>query len=96
MNPGYNATAPAPDARHEGWATLRRFIPYLWPKDNMGLRWRIVGALLLILAAKATLLLLPFAYKRAVDVMGGKALEAAEPALTVAFAFVMVAFDVFC
>ena len=89
MNPGYNATAPAPDARHEGWATLRRFIPYLWPKDNMGLRWRIVGALLLILAAKATLLLLPFAYKRAVDVMGGKALEAAEPALTVAFAFVM-------
>ena len=89
MNPGYNATAPAPDARHEGWATLRRFIPYLWPKDNMGLRWRMVGALLLILAAKATLLLLPFAYKRAVDVMGGKALEAAEPALTVAFAFVM-------
>ena len=93
MNPGYHATAPAPDARHEGWATLRRFIPYLWPKDNMGLRWRIVGALLLILAAKATLLLLPFAYKRAVDAMGNlggsKAITEAEPALTVAFAFVM-------
>ncbi len=93
MNPGYHATAPAPDARHEGWATLRRFIPYLWPRDNMGLRWRIVGALLLILAAKSTLLLLPFAYKRAVDAMGnlggGKALTEAAPALTVAFAFVM-------
>jgi len=78
-----------PGARHEGWATLRRFIPYLWPRDNWGLRWRIIGAVLLILAAKATLLLLPFAYKRAVDAMGAKGFEAAGPMLTVAFAFVM-------
>ena len=89
MNPGYHAAAPAPDARHEGWGTLRRFIPYLWPRDNMALRWRIVGAVLLIIAAKATLLLLPFAYKRAVDAMGGKGFSEAGPALTVAFAFVM-------
>lgn len=75
-----------PDARHDGWRTLRRFLPYLWPAENMGLRWRIVVAVLLILAAKATLLALPFAYKRAIDTMttgGGNA------AFTVAFAFVL-------
>ena len=93
MNPAHSETVNAADARHEGWATIRRFIPYLWPRDNMALRWRIVGAMLLILAAKSTLLLLPFAYKRAVDAMGNfggtKGLEAAGPVLTVAFAFVM-------
>ena len=72
--------------RHDGWATLRRFFPYLWPRDNPGLRWRIAVALLLVLAAKATVLALPFFYKRAVDAMttggGGAAFE-------VAFAFVL-------
>ena len=41
-----------PAARHQGWGTLRRFIPYLWPKHRLDLRLRIVGAVLLILAAK--------------------------------------------
>jgi ABC-type transport system involved in Fe-S cluster assembly fused permease/ATPase subunit len=57
------------NARHDGWQTLRRFLPYLWPRDNPGLRRRIVVAILLILAAKATTLALPYAYKRAVDLM---------------------------
>jgi ATP-binding cassette, subfamily B, heavy metal transporter len=74
-----------PDARHDGWGTLRRFMPYLWPRDNRALRWRIIGAALLILAAKTVTLLLPFAYKRAVDAMtlGG------EPAFQIAFAFIL-------
>ncbi|MEO6093614.1 MAG: ABC transporter ATP-binding protein/permease [Novosphingobium sp.] len=75
----------APDARHDGWQTLRRFLPYLWPSDNPALRWRIVGATLAILAAKATTLALPFFYKRAVDLMtmGGN------PAVTLALAFIL-------
>ena len=78
---------PAPDqnARHEGWGTLRRFIPYLWPKDNSALRLRIVGAVLLIIAAKATTLLLPFAYKRTIDAMS----ITGDAAYTVAFTFVL-------
>jgi ATP-binding cassette subfamily B protein len=72
------------DARHDGWRTLRRFLPYLWPADNTALRWRITGAVLLILAAKAVTLALPFAYKQAVDTMT----VAASPAMTVALAFV--------
>jgi len=78
---------PAPDsaARHDGWRTLGRFLPYLWPRENPALRWRIVVAVLLILSAKAVTLGLPFAYKRAVDAMSFKG----DAALTVALAFVL-------
>lgn len=74
-----------PNARHDGWLTLKRFLPYLWPKDRPSLRWRIVGAVVLIVLAKATTLALPYAYKRAVDLMSVKA----GPAMTVALAFVL-------
>ena len=73
------------NARHDGWQTLRRFLPYLWPADNRALRLRIVGAVLMILAAKAVTLALPFAYKRAVDLMTVKG----DPAVMLAMAFVM-------
>jgi ABC-type transport system involved in Fe-S cluster assembly fused permease/ATPase subunit len=64
--------APAPDsaARHDGWGTLRRFLPYLWPRDRPALKRKIVLAVLLVLASKAITLALPYAYKRAVDAMG--------------------------
>jgi ABC-type transport system involved in Fe-S cluster assembly fused permease/ATPase subunit len=75
-----------PDARHDGWHTIARFLPYLWPKDNPALRWRISIAVVLIVLAKATTLALPFFYKRAVDSMS---LEGHEPLLVVTFAFVL-------
>ncbi len=56
-------------ARHQGWQTLARFLPYLWPRDNPGLRWRIVVAVLLIVASTATQLALPYLLKWAVDAM---------------------------
>lgn len=59
-----------PDARHDGWRTLARFLPYLWPRDNPALRWRIVVACLFILASTATQLVLPYLMKWAVDAMG--------------------------
>jgi ATP-binding cassette, subfamily B, heavy metal transporter len=74
-----------PAARHDGWQTLRRFLPYLWPRDNPALRLRIVAAALLILAAKAVTLLLPFAYKRAVDAMSIRS----DAGYQIAFAFVL-------
>ena len=76
--------SPAP-ADYDGWATLRRFLPYLWPRDDAALKRRIVIALSLVLVAKATTLALPFAYKRAVDAMTTPANEAA----MVAIAFVL-------
>lgn len=78
-----------PDARHDGWHTLRRFLPYLWPHDNAALRWRIVAAVLLILAAKATTLTLPYVYKRAVDLMTLQGSPAARLALAFVLAYAL-------
>ena len=64
-------TAPRnPDARHDGWQTLARFLPYLWPRENPALRNRIIVAVVLILASTATQLVLPYLLKWAVDAMG--------------------------
>ena len=87
-------TATNPNARHDGWNTLKRFLPYLWPSGNAGLRSRIVGAIILVVAAKAVTLALPYAYKRAVDAMtvnggAGGAELSGNSAFTVAFAFIL-------
>ena len=82
-------TTSADNARHDGWHTLRRFVPYLWPADNNALRWRISIAILLILATKAVTLALPFAYKGAIDAMGVTGDPAMTPAMTVAMALVI-------
>jgi len=87
-----DSPSPSGAASHAGWHTLRRFLPYLWPRDNPALRARIVGATLLILAAKATTLALPYAYKRAIDAMTGPTggVPGTGPAAyTVALAFVL-------
>ncbi|QYJ06819.1 ABCB family ABC transporter ATP-binding protein/permease [Qipengyuania flava] len=96
MPPDTARTAQSDDP--EGWATVRRFLPYLWPEGNPQLKRRIVGAMLFVLAAKATTLALPFAYKSAVDAMTTPANEAAMVALAfvIAYAagrFAAVAFD---
>lgn len=49
------------------FATLRRFLPYLWPAGEPALRARVVVAMLLVLLAKSVTLLMPFAYKGAID-----------------------------
>jgi ATP-binding cassette subfamily B protein len=51
------------------WATLRRFLPYLWPKNAPSMRRRVVLAVLLMLVGKAIGFAMPFAYKAGVDRM---------------------------
>ncbi|MEM1197402.1 MAG: ABC transporter ATP-binding protein/permease, partial [Pseudomonadota bacterium] len=63
------AAAQTKPPEAEGWATLRRFLPYLWPRGNWPLRRRIVVALSFVLITKAVTLALPFAYSGAVDAM---------------------------
>ena len=58
-----------PDAPMPGFAIFRRFIPYLWPKDQPGLRARIVVAMLLVLASKAIQISMGFLYGAAIDRM---------------------------
>ncbi len=51
-------------------ATLRRFLPYLWPAGATGLRVRIVAALALVVASKVVQVRgAPFALQGAIDTM---------------------------
>ena len=83
-------------SRDEGWRTLRRFLPYLWPADRPGLRRRIVLAMMLVLAAKAVTLTLPFAYKRAVDTMTNQGNELVMMALAFVLAYAAGRFAAVC
>ncbi|MEQ1498882.1 MAG: ABC transporter ATP-binding protein/permease [Novosphingobium sp.] len=68
----------------EGWNTLRRFLPYLWPADRPGLRVRIVAALGLVVISKLVQLSMAWLYGRAVDRM----VPGMEPAAEIAVALV--------
>lgn len=84
---------PADPDKHardgESWATLKRFLPYLWPQNNPGLRIRIAVAMALVLAAKAVTLALPIAYKGAVDAMSASGAGPTDASLAVALALVV-------
>jgi ABC-type transport system involved in Fe-S cluster assembly fused permease/ATPase subunit len=90
---------PSSDERDwAGWHTVRRFLPYLWPREQPALRARIAGATVFVVLAKVVVLLLPFAYAGAVDAMAERGDEAMWVALglVVAYAggrFATVLFD---
>jgi ATP-binding cassette, subfamily B, heavy metal transporter len=54
-----------------GFAALWRFLPMLWPKGQIELKLRVIAAMVLVLAGKAAVLLMPFAYKAVIDRMSG-------------------------
>ena len=74
-------SAPLPPV----WATFRRFLPYLWPADAPALRRRVAAAMVLVVAAKALSLTMPFAYKAAIDAM----VPGMEPGFGIAIALVV-------
>ncbi|MCP1469438.1 ATP-binding cassette subfamily B protein [Sphingobium sp. OAS761] len=80
MPPDQPTAAPLPPV----WATLRRFLPYLWPSDAPVLQRRVVLAMIFVALAKAVTLLMPFAYKGAIDRMA----PGLEPAAGLAMALV--------
>jgi ATP-binding cassette, subfamily B, heavy metal transporter len=56
----------------DGMRALAGLIPYLWPRDAIELRLRVVAALVLLAGAKLVNISVPFLYKHAVDTLGGK------------------------
>ncbi|WP_066798267.1 ABCB family ABC transporter ATP-binding protein/permease [Sphingomonas soli] len=61
---------PTSDPERPLFGTMRRFLPYLWPKDAPGLRVRIVIAMLLVVASKLVQVYgAPFALQGAIDRM---------------------------
>ena len=77
---------PSPN-NEEGLSALTRFLPYLWPRHAPALRARLVIALVLVLAAKAVVLVMPFAYKAAIDRMTGQVGEGALVAMSLVVAY---------
>ncbi len=77
---------------------MRRFLPYLWPKDHPALRARIIVALSLVLVSKAVQLSMGFLYAAAINRMkpGLEAAAAIAIALVLAYTgtrFAGVLFD---
>src|SRR3954453_22182977 len=59
---------PEPDeGLGEGLRALKGLAPYLWPRDSLELRVRVVLALVLLVAGKLVNITIPLFYKHAVD-----------------------------
>jgi ATP-binding cassette, subfamily B, heavy metal transporter len=56
----------------DGLRALKGLFPYLWPRDSLELRLRVVAAVALLVCAKAVNISVPFLYKHAIDTLGGK------------------------
>ncbi len=54
-----------------GLQTIRRVLPYLWPKGEAWVKRRVVISLLMLVAAKIVSVSTPFFYKEAVDALAG-------------------------
>ncbi len=69
------------------WATVRRFLPYLWPAGRSDLRGRIMGAAVFVVLAKVVVLALPLIYGKAVDAMAARNAHAVFVALALVIAY---------
>ena len=69
------------------WATVRRFLPYLWPAGRRDLRGRILGSAVFVVLAKIVVLALPLAYGKAIDTMAAKGSGAFSLALGLVLAY---------
>ncbi|WP_342250879.1 ABCB family ABC transporter ATP-binding protein/permease [Sphingomonas sp. OTU376] len=71
------SNSDAPAGERPMLATLRRFLPYLWPRNAAGLRVRIVIALGLVVISKLVQVYgAPFALQGAIDRMAGGSRDA--------------------
>lgn len=71
----WNTASAEELARNEqrsGWRTVRKVAPYLWPDDKPWVKYRVVLALLMLLASKVIAVYSPMLYKAAVDALAGE------------------------
>ncbi len=53
----------------EDWATIQTLLPFLWPKNELGVKTRVLTALLCLGISKLATVLVPVFYKEAVDLI---------------------------
>ncbi len=65
--------APAPDSppmpRPGEGGALRMLLPYLWPRDSVEMRVRVVVAFLFLIASKSATVVIPIYFKKAIDAL---------------------------
>src|SRR5947208_11285297 len=69
---GRSSISGLPEPREklvEGLRALRGLGPYLWPRDSIELRVRVVLAMALLIAGKLVNITVPLFYKQAVDAL---------------------------
>jgi len=74
------------------WQTIGTLLPYLWPRESLELRTRVVLALILLAAAKAINVVVPVFYKLAVDALTTS--SGATGAIVAVPVFLLVAYGV--
>ncbi len=87
MSPPHAPARPAqaPPGKERGqFHTLMTLLPWLWPREEPGLRLRVVAAIACLVVAKAANVLVPIAYARAVDALAPQAGTAALLAVPIA------------
>ena len=82
---------PEPDERlGGGLRALKGLAPYMWPRDSLELRARVVIALVLLVAGKLVNITIPLFYKHAVDALSVNTGAAPNPGLVaVPVAFIL-------
>jgi ATP-binding cassette subfamily B protein len=66
-----DTTPPAVAAEASLLRTVVHLWPYIWPTDRRDLKFRILGAMVLLLVAKLATVAVPFTYKWATDALAG-------------------------
>jgi ABC-type transport system involved in Fe-S cluster assembly fused permease/ATPase subunit len=64
--------ADAADSPTNGMQTIRRVLPYLWPRDQPWVKRRVVLALMALVVGKVVSVITPFFYKAAVDALANE------------------------
>jgi ABC-type transport system involved in Fe-S cluster assembly fused permease/ATPase subunit len=59
-------------SREALWRTVVHLWPYIWPADRGDLKLRVLGAMVLLLAAKLATIAVPFTFKWATDALVGE------------------------
>lgn len=62
----------APVSREALLRTIVHLWPYIWPSDRSDLKWRVLGAMVLLVLAKLATIAVPFTYKWAADALAGQ------------------------
>ncbi|GAA4031239.1 ABC transporter ATP-binding protein/permease [Sphingomonas rosea] len=87
------ATERLTNRERSGFKVLLRFLPYLWPAGQPGLKVRVVASfLMVVLSITVTTIVLPKAFGGAVDAMAGGRRDAASVALALVAAFALARF----